>query len=1851
MAQTEKTDTSPETAATLDGGTYEILRSRLLKQGTELRTRLDKLNQSRKDIFGSVEQTLLATERISTHNNCTPRDMASINGNQFVFGYNVHIGLRSELQLADVFAIYSYNEKRQFREISLDRLHSGRFEDDFKDLYRYYKATRFAKFSVIGPHLFMVFRIGKSSRDIKVFKWLLQDNKFTYIDNRSEQEYKFPPQHDFTWSRTSRDWHRYGEHPHVSIQDRLFVEAVGGDITFKIEDNTDSGQGIYAEPVDNPDQTLDDAEIHFALLGHIILVRIRPYQEERFRYFIFNEKTQEAHRADEIENACVFLPDDQGLVFSNGYYLQTGELKQFETDLADMMFERRLASPNGEDFLYIFYNRESGDHILLSYNLIEQKMATPLLCNGFSCFDNGELLFFRAEEQPSKHHVIQIWQTPYMKDDFTQSEKSDSLLYKVGNPDIVRCMAECNELLKTLNREDLYEGLYIDLLKNAGDIADSYFWIDKKVAFNLKEVILEIKDAAAAAIEAFEKVVRLKKSTAEQVKHVSERAREILSNLKPEVMEHIDEFVQELAALRTVRGEIISLKELRYVDLEAIDALETEVKAASEQCSEMCVEFLLKPEALAPYQNRVAAIGQQIEKAAKATEADNLQKEADDAADELEMLIEIVSNLKIEDSTHTTRIIDDISGVFSTLNQVKASIKNRKKSLLSKEGAAQFSAQMKLLNQSVVNYLDISDTPEKCDEYLTKVMITLEETESHFADFDDFIIQLSEKRAELYNAFESKKLNLIETRNKKANALMSAAERIIKGVQNRAESMDDINAINGYFASDLMIDKIRDIVSQLVDLNDSVKADDIQSRLKTVREDAVRQLKDRQELFVDGANVIKMGEHRFSVNVQPLDLTVVPRDGEQYFHLTGTDFFETVDDPAFLETRPVWNMEVISENKQVYRAEYLAWQMLKQIAASDHQELARVLAFTDDERVEYVQQFMGPRYTEGYSKGVHDHDGAHLLMALVKMHASIGLLRFHPRVRALGRLFWNIQSQNQSERETPSLLAEKLRAFGMMRNLFDNQAKGNKTVQENYIRELTALMTEFVTETRLFQLELASDAAQYLFYELSGTDAASGERFVISKEAWDLTGGFLKHLKAKRFMDKFNAAREKISSVPAGEFELVRDWLKAYVSAHGLKEQAEQAEQNDYIDEAAVLIFTRKFQKSDVADVAMNATVTGMHGDHAVIQDGVYHLRYNAFEQKLAHYEREVAPMFHTYLTLKKELTESKREELRLDEFKPRILTSFVRNRLINQVYLPLTGDNLAKQIGVVGEATRTDRMGLLLLVSPPGYGKTTLMEYIANRLGIIFMKINGPAIGHKVTSLDPAEAPHASAREEMLKLNLALEMGDNIMLYLDDIQHCNPELLQKFISLCDAQRKIEGVYKGKSRTYDLRGKKVMVVMAGNPYTESGEKFKIPDMLSNRADTYNLGDIIGDTAEAFKLSYLENSLTSNAVLNTLSSRSQKDVYSIIRIAETGSREGVEFAGGYSVEEVSEMAQVMEKLIKVRDVILKVNLEYIHSASQAEEYRTEPPFKLQGSYRNMNRIAEKIVPIMNPEELKTLISAHYENESQTLTSDTEANLLKFKEMTGWADETEQQRWLDIKKTFRKNKLLHGSDAGDPINRVVAQLSAFQDGLESIHDVLESGVGTSDHEPLTTQIAFSEQSLSQMERLLKEMKTVLSAFLEKNHTDTASVNRLPDAYLKIMKKQFKIMKSWIEPLLKGMHTQSADMNKLAQSIGQMKGGYQAVTSQSNEDRETFAGFKAALDIDPHDDSIYYKRGIFWYNKNKLRQALNDFKNALDLKPKNKKYQRTVEHLEAELKKWVFIQKAQASSSEPQDTDKQG
>jgi len=203
----------------------------------------------------------------------------------------------------------------------------------------------------------------------------------------------------------------------------------------------------------------------------------------------------------------------------------------------------------------------------------------------------------------------------------------------------------------------------------------------------------------------------------------------------------------------------------------------------------------------------------------------------------------------------------------------------------------------------------------------------------------------------------------------------------------------------------------------------------------------------------------------------------------------------------------------------------------------------------------------------------------------------------------------------------------------------------------------------------------------------------------------------------------------------------------------------------------------------------------------------------------------------------------------------------------------------------------------------------------------------------------------------------------------------------------------------------------------------------------------------------------------------------------MKIAETGSQEGVDFEGNYTPAEIEEMVKVCKHLYAVRDSILNVNLEYINSAAQEDAYRVEPAFKLQGSYRNMNRMAEKILPLMTDQEVVDIIVDHYENESQTLTSGAEANLLKFKKMESLMSEEEQSRWDQIKKDFNKNKVMGGAGENDPMARVIAQMSLFTDGLDTINSSINQ-VASDYTRPQT----LNESTIEHLEKIIAGLRAV-------------------------------------------------------------------------------------------------------------------------------------------------------------------
>lgn len=1601
-----------KTVETLEAGTYEIIRKRLQAQKDTLTQRLNELNDARKDIFSSTDLSLIANQRITTENNCEARGILAL-GNLCIFGYNVHFGLRSDIQLSDVFSIYSF-ENNQFVPQPLDLINDPNFENDYKNLYKYYRDSIFSKFRRTENYLYMIFQTSKNIEDVKAFKWLIKGNKLIYQDDRSVHEVKKAPQHEFEWIKTTLDDRRLGEFPHISILDKVFIEATGGDITFKIEDNTQTGKGIYSEKVENKDQQLDDADYYYADLGNLILVRIRPYQED-FRTYIFNTRTKSVVNIKTLSDAGILLPDNQGVIFPNGYYLQSGDYKIFESDLSNLEFFRKVASPNGEDFLYIFYQNTKNTYILMSYNIIKQQVETPIICNGHTLFKDGTLIFFRTDDEAVRHHQVQIWQTPYSLQLKENQEKHDNFLYKIGNKDIVKAMAESQEVIQLINKEDTYEGLYEDIVKKSNDIIDAYFWVSNPAAFVLSEPLAQIKDIANTAIDEFAKVKTQKKHATDILESTTKKVDDLLLNIRNAKFDTLEQLVKLLAETRRMQGEVIELNNVKYIDTDKIDELKESLSKTGAKLSDKTVEFLLRDEALIPYEDKVTEQKNEVGNVAKVVDANKIEDNCKAISSELELLIDILNSLKIDDTTQATRIIEKISLIFSSLNEVRAQLKKKIDSLKSKEAIAEFKAQLTLLEQSIVNYLELATSPDKADEYFTKVSVQVEELESKFADFDDFILIISDKRNEVIKAFDSRKTQLIEQINRRTSSLEQIGLRVLKNVENKAQSFKTKEEIHAFYSTDLMVDKVRKLAEELKSLGDVSKAENLENSLKTSLEDALRILKDKTELFADGENIISLGKYKFAINKQSLDLTVVRREDKLYFHLTGTNFFHEVKNEDINRYREIWEQETVSENKIVYRAEYLAYLAFNERLKNPNLDVK-----------DFISKRLEQSYSESYLKGVHDIDAISIYEHIVDITEQLGVLSFRPQIRVASQLFWYSIEKEQKDLLRVLIVSANnvLRAFPKSKNYH---------YVTNYIKEL------FVKWNVHFDMSKIrpEQVALYLFREFADSPA-----FTVSHQSKELEKEFLSYLHEKKLWENFNTDISDDSFSFVERYYLVRNWLSSFIDISD-----KYAKFRKFRGETACLLLMKE-QSFEARRSPDTIEIDDLRGSHPIIVNNIYKVDYHRLMIKLINFADVCVPTYMEFSKLKEQVIEQFKKSLKVNELKPRVLTSFVRNKLINNVYLPLIGANLAKQLGAAGDNKRTARMGMLLLLSPPGYGKTTLMEYLANVMGLNFVKINGPTIGHSITSIDPSEAKTSGAREELKKINLSFEMADNVMLYLDDIQHCSSEFLQKFISLADGQRKMDGIFDGESKTYDLRGKRFCVIMAGNPYTESGEKFQIPDMLANRADVYNLGDVIGDSAHLFKLSLLENAIVENPYLQKIAGKSFTDFYNLVDYVETKSELMPDLEGNYTQQDIDDFIAVIKNSFAVRDVVMQVNQQYILSANIQDAYRVEPPFKLQGSYRDMNKLISQIVPLMNKKEIDELILTHYENEAQTLTSDSEANLLKLKEIAKQLSYQEAERWEHIKVVFNKNNKFAGIDQNNQTGQIIAQLAEFNEGIDGI-----------------------------------------------------------------------------------------------------------------------------------------------------------------------------------------------------------
>ena len=139
-----------------------------------------------------------------------------------------------------------------------------------------------------------------------------------------------------------------------------------------------------------PDAVLPPNQFPTIALGSwvtptLIVLAIRPYRENVVRHLVYNKRLKQVQRIDEIGDSCVELPEDHGIVFPGGYYLESGDFKHFKDlghDFRGYRLKRTVRAPSGEDVLYVFYDTARGDYALLPYNLIDRAIGQPALAVG-----------------------------------------------------------------------------------------------------------------------------------------------------------------------------------------------------------------------------------------------------------------------------------------------------------------------------------------------------------------------------------------------------------------------------------------------------------------------------------------------------------------------------------------------------------------------------------------------------------------------------------------------------------------------------------------------------------------------------------------------------------------------------------------------------------------------------------------------------------------------------------------------------------------------------------------------------------------------------------------------------------------------------------------------------------------------------------------------------------------------------------------------------------------------------------------------------------------------------------------------------------------------------------------------------------------------------------------------------------------------------------------------------------------------------------------------------------------------------------------------------------------------------
>jgi hypothetical protein len=1561
---------------------FDVLVARLRDAGARLRDAASALNDERAAVFARTAIELQEQERLHTTAAAIPRDVVAID-DLLLFGYNVPTSLASRRSLDDVLALSRISKVGErdwsFTPVGADDaawfLSDAGFRRDLGEITTYYADARLVGLQVRGDQLLMVFAVGSAVTDVRVLRWRLDpanpEALPQYVDGFGDDVPRSAEQFDFPWTEIGRDAIEDGRMPRIGVAATLWLTLDRGHLTFRIDDAVVGGRVVLTEPIAEPGQEIGELRVAYAALGDLLLLRVLPYREDVERFYVYSRVTRTLHRIDAVGRNCQQLSEGQGIVFPGGFVLANGESKVFAgIDAADYDLHAVHRSPNGEDVAYVYHRTDTGEYLLAAYSVVDRQMASPLVGLGYAVFPDGTLVVLRDSAEPQRVHTVGVYASPFCSPDRYQPPvASNSFHGRIGNAELVRVLGECFALAgdatgAAASGEGSAAGLnaaaYEGLVARTTRLADAHPWLAAPEAHGIDSVLVDVRRAAGGVLDELASVAGAQRDAITRTATMETEVAGYLAEAGVEIRT-TETYIDTMAAGRVLLGRLSELAEVRFVDAAVVAALTERTQTVFDGLGQRAVSFLAAPESLASVDTELVEIERAGSAAATAAAVDSLTERIDGVGDELVMLTDVVGGVEGADPTTRTAVLARLSDALARRNGVRAALSTHRERLRQTEDAAAFAAAMAVLAQRASAELLAAASAETVDTALATLLSELETVEIRFGDVAEFAEGVHARRDELVASFGQRREQLAAQRTAHVERIVASAERVLASVVQRASTLESRADVDGFFATDPLVSRVRRAGDELKGLGEAGRAENLLTAINAARETARRASLDRSELFADGT--VRIGRWKFGVNTEPFELRLSGSANGSTgnglaLRLTGTELSIPVSDERLGDLADLVDRVFPVETPELPRALFLAFEALRTGVG------ARGVAALATARV-----------TDGYELGVHDVDAQVIATALAPVWQTPGMW-IAGSVRAVAGTW----------------LAEH-RTTSVDTDLAAIRALGHGRSHEAFCAAHGETITAIAHEAGLtVEVDVVVDfLAGYV------------DRLTVTKPAREFAGQFTSW-----------AAEQRIDLAAASFGSLVR-WVGDRFAAEPV----------DVVAETAWAV--RQPQLPAVA-VASVVEVTGLRSEHPLIRAGTLTVDIGRQVDAYEHHRDTGMARFAAFAERRDAELVRWRSELGVDRLRPRTLSSFVRNRLVDDVLLPLVGDNVARQLGMAGSP-----QGLLLLISPPGYGKTTLVEYVADLLGFAMVKVNGPALGHDVTSLDPATAPDAASAEELRNLNRAFAMGTNTICYLDDIQHLSPALLSRFIPLADATRRIEGVIDGEARTFDLSGKRFVVVMAGNPYTSTGSRFEIPDMLANRASVHNLGDLVGTASEAFAESYIENACAVNDVLSPVIARGRQELAVLMEAAAGAPLQPDRLSHGYGQAELSQITSVLRHLARVRDALLKVNRAYIDSAAVDDALRGEPPFLLQGSYRNMARLAQRIVPAMTDAEVDQLLGEHYRAESQTLATEAGWNLAKLAEVLGTASPDQLAHVAELRRRWAQ------ANAGsDPMARIALAL---------------------------------------------------------------------------------------------------------------------------------------------------------------------------------------------------------------------